>query len=134
MLDGSGEQIKQFDPNNTHPYDELDIDEDSSGHITAAKPRIDGQPASADFSAVGQVLGSALGRALAPNNPFVQLSAGTVIGAAGQRLAQAFAGSLATDGATVDLSGAFANFKFAMHDTLEMLFKFHQAFSLRDAK
>ncbi|WP_375415517.1 hypothetical protein [uncultured Bradyrhizobium sp.] len=96
---------KYYDTQNSHPYTELDITEDATGKVTAAQLRIDGQPATADFSAVGQVLGSAL----APNNQFVQLSAGTVIGAAGQRLSQAFAGSLATEGATVDLSGAFAN-------------------------
>ena len=54
VLDGGGQQVKEYDPNNTHPYNELDIDEDAAGKITAAKPRIDGQPASnTDFSAVG---------------------------------------------------------------------------------
>jgi hypothetical protein len=79
--------LKYYDPRNTHPYSELDIDEDFTGKPTAVQMKLDGQPnTAADFSAVGQVLGSALGRALAPNNQFVQLAAGTVIGAVGQRL------------------------------------------------
>jgi hypothetical protein len=101
--------IKYLDPRNTHPYTELDIDEDASGKVTAATPKIDGQPSgNVDFSAVGQVLGSALGRALAPNNQFVQLAAGTVIGAVGQTLAQAFVASLRTDAASVSFASAFA--------------------------
>jgi hypothetical protein len=112
VLDGGGQQVKEYDPNNTHPYTELDIDEDATGKITAAKLRIDGQPANnnVDYSAVGQVLGSALGRALAPNNQFVQIAASTVIGAVGQKLAQAFSGSLAADGSSIGLTDVFANF------------------------
>jgi hypothetical protein len=105
--------IKYLDPRNTHPYSELEITEDSTGKVIAAKPKLDGQP-NADFSAVGQVLGSALGRALAPNNQFVQLAAGTVVGAIGQKLAQAFVASLATDAATFNLASAFADFNVSI--------------------
>jgi Ca2+-binding RTX toxin-like protein len=111
VFDDGRQQITKYDPDNTHPYNELEIDEDASGKIIAAKPKIDGQPSNGstvDFSVVGQVLGSALGRALAPNNQFVQLAASTVIGAVGQKLAQAFAASLATDGASVSFASAFA--------------------------
>jgi hypothetical protein len=111
VFDGGNQQIKEFDPNNTHPYGELDIDEDATGKITAAKPKIDGQPNNGnnvDYSAVGQVLGSALGRALAPNNQFVQLAASTVVGAIGQKLAQTFAASLKTDGAGFDFATEFS--------------------------
>jgi hypothetical protein len=112
--DGSGKDT-QYDPNNTHPYSELDIDEDATGKITAAQLKLDGQNGStADFSSVGQVLGSALGRALAPDNQFVQLAAGTVIGAVGQKLAQVFAASLTTNGATFDLSRTFADFNVSI--------------------
>jgi RTX calcium-binding nonapeptide repeat (4 copies) len=114
VLDGGGQQVKQYDPNNTHPYSEFDIDEDASGKITGARPTFDGQTATADFSAVGQVLGSALGRALAPNNQFVQLVAGTVVGAVGQRLAQAFVASLATDGSKFDPASVFADFNVSI--------------------
>jgi hypothetical protein len=108
--DGSGKD-KLFDPNNTHPYSELDIDTDATGKPTAAQIKVDGQPSNnVDFSAVGQVLGSALGRALAPNNQFGQIAIGTVAGAIGQKLAQAFSASLLTDGATVNFADAFAHF------------------------
>jgi hypothetical protein len=108
--------IKYLDPRNTHPYTELEVDEDAAGKITAAKPKIDGQPAgnNVDFSAVGQVLGSALGRALAPNNQFVQIAAGTVVGAVGQKLAQAFVASLTTDAASVNLTNVFADFNVSI--------------------
>src|ERR1700754_4134295 len=110
VFDNGGQQVKKYDPNNTHPYDELEVDEDASGKIISAKPKIDGQPSNnIDFSAVGQVLGSALGRALAPNNQFVQLAASTVVGAVGQELAQAVSESLATNGPTFDLSTAFTD-------------------------
>src|SRR5947209_12394160 len=111
----NGTTFKDYDTKNTHPYDELDIDEDTSGKITGAQVKLDGQPnPPADFSAVGQVLGSALGRALAPNNQFVQIAAGTVIGAVGQKLAQAFAASLTTNGASVDLASVFADFNVSI--------------------
>jgi hypothetical protein len=55
------------------------------------------------------VLGSALGRALAPNNQFLALGAGTVVGAIGQKLAQTFAASLLTDASKVSFTGAFAD-------------------------
>jgi hypothetical protein len=115
VLRAGGNFLKIYDPNNTHPYTELDIAEDATGKVTAAQLKLDGQPNTpADFSAVGQVLGSALGRALAPNNQFVQLAAGTVIGAVGQKLAQAFAASLTTDGATFDFSRTFADFNVSI--------------------
>ena len=107
--------IKYLDTRNTHPYDELDIAEDATGKPTAAQMKIDGQNgATADFSAVGQVLGSALGRALAPNNQFVQIAASTVVGAIGQKLAQAFAASLVTDAAKVNLASVFADFNVSI--------------------
>jgi hypothetical protein len=106
--------LKYYDTQNYHPYTELDIDEDATGKPTAVQIKVDGQPTTADFSAVGQVLGSALGRALAPNNQFVQLAAGTVVGAIGQKLAQAFAASLTTDGATFDPATVFANFNVSL--------------------
>jgi hypothetical protein len=112
--DGTGKETL-FDSENTHPYNELDIDEDATGKPTAVQMKFDGQPnTTADFSAVGQVLGSALGRALAPNNQFVQLAAGTVVGAIGQKLAQAFAASLTTNGAGVNLASVFADFNVSI--------------------
>jgi hypothetical protein len=104
--------IKYLDTRNTHPYSELDISEDSTGKPTAAQMKLDGQPGNtADFSAVGQVFGSALGRALAPNNQFAQIAVGTVAGAIGQQLAQTFAASPLTDASKIDLSNAFTDFR-----------------------
>ena len=93
--------IKYLDTRNTHPYSRTrNYRRQSPAQIIAAKPKIDGQPSNGnavDFSAVGQVLGSALGRALAPDNQFGQSRVGTVAGAVGQKLAQAFSVSLLTD-------------------------------------
>jgi hypothetical protein len=106
--------MKQYDPDNTHPYEELEISENRTGKITGAQMKIDGQSGNVDFSAVGQVLGSALGRALAPNNQFGQIAVGTVAGAIGQKLAQAFSASLLTDAAGVNFGSAFANFDISL--------------------
>jgi hypothetical protein len=107
--------IKYIDTKNIHPYNEVDIDEDATGKPTAAQIKFDGQPnTAADFSAVGQVFGSALGRALAPNNQFAQIAVGTVAGAIGQKLAQAFSASLRTDASTVNLADAFAHFDITL--------------------
>jgi hypothetical protein len=115
VFDTGTSAIKYFDTRNTHPYTELDIDEDATGKVIAATPKIDGQPSgNVDFSAVGQVLGSALGRALAPNNQFGQIAIGTVAGAIGQQLAQAFAASLQTNAATFNLASAFSNFHISI--------------------
>ncbi len=51
VFDGGSQQVKQYDPNNTHPYTELDIDEDATGKPTAAQMKFDGQNSTADFSA-----------------------------------------------------------------------------------
>ena len=103
--------IKYLDtPQNTHPYTEVEISKAADGKPTAVKTKVDGQSGTADFSGIGQVLGSTLGRALAPNNQFVQIAAGTVLGVAGQKLAQVFFSSLPTNATKVNLSTAFSNF------------------------
>jgi hypothetical protein len=106
--------IKYLDTRNTHPYNELDVDTDSTGKPTAVQMKIDGQNVTAAAASVGQVLGSALGRALAPNNQFGQIAIGTVAGAIGQQLAQAFAASLQTNAATFNLAGAFSDFHISI--------------------
>jgi hypothetical protein len=57
---------------------------------------------------VGQIFGSALGRALAPNNQFAQLAVGTVAGLIGQKLLQTFTASLTVD-ASRFVAGNFAS-------------------------
>jgi hypothetical protein len=51
VLDSGGQQVKQYDPNNTHPYDEVDIDEDATGKPTNVQTKFGGQSNAADFSA-----------------------------------------------------------------------------------
>jgi hypothetical protein len=110
----NSQSAKEFDTENTHPYSELTVSTNATGKVTGAQVKVDGQPNNADFSAVGQVLGSALGRALAPNNQFLAIGASTVIGAVGQRLAQAFSASLLTNGATINFADAFAQFNVSL--------------------
>ena len=114
VLDAGGQQVKKYDLNNTHPYDELDISQDATGKPTAVQMKIDGQNVTAAAASVGQVLGSALGRALAPNNQFGQIAIGTVAGAIGQQLAQTFAASLLTDASKISLAGAFTDFHISI--------------------
>jgi Ca2+-binding RTX toxin-like protein len=102
--------IKFYDTLNTHPYSEFEVAENSTTGRPTAQMKVDGQPGTADFSGIGQVLGSTLGRALAPNNQFVQIAAGTVLGVAGQKLAQVFLSSLSTNATTVNLTTAFSSF------------------------
>jgi hypothetical protein len=100
---GSGEN-KLFDPDNTHPYNELDIFTDASKNVTGVQVKLDKDDATrstngsvADLSVIGQVFGSAIGRALAPDNQFGHLLGSTVGGLIGQKLAQNFAASLTFD-------------------------------------
>jgi hypothetical protein len=99
--------IKYLDTRNTHPYTELDVSENSNGQITAAQAQLD-QNIIAAGGSVGQIFGSALGRALAPNNQFAQLAVGTVAGLIGQKLLQTFTASLTLD-ASKFVAGDFAS-------------------------
>ena len=67
--------LKYFDTQNSHPYKELDVSTDSTGKVTAAQLQLE-QNIIAAGGSVGQIFGSALGRALAPNNQFAQLAVG----------------------------------------------------------
>jgi hypothetical protein len=88
--------IKYIDTRNTHPYTELDVSENSAGQITAAQLQLE-QNIIAAGGSVGQIFGSAIGRALAPNDPFKQILASTVAGLIGQKLLQTFTASLTLD-------------------------------------
>jgi Ca2+-binding RTX toxin-like protein len=100
---------KKYDPGNTHPYSQLDITRDILGHITGANATLDVNVVAIGGS-VGQVLGSAIGRALAPNNQFAQLAAGTVAGAIGQKFGQIISSSLKADAAAIAVGDIFNNF------------------------
>jgi hypothetical protein len=99
-----GGQLAEFDPKNTHPYSELDIDTDASKKVTGVQLKLDKDTETrstngslVDLSVIGQVFGSSIGRILAPDTPFGHLLGGTVGGLIGQKLAQNFAASLSFD-------------------------------------
>jgi hypothetical protein len=96
VLDSLNQYTKYYDIKNTRPYNELDVSTDSTGKVTAAQAQLD-QNIIAAGGSVGQIFGSALGRALAPNNQFAQLAIGTVAGLIGQKLLQTFTASLTVD-------------------------------------
>jgi hypothetical protein len=107
--------LKYYDTHNTHPWTELDVSEDATGNPTGVQVVL--TPAAAAAGSVGQVLGSAIGHALAPNNPFVQLAAGTVVGAIGQQLSQAIAqGGLSFDGSGMSIAGVFQGFNVTLEN------------------
>jgi RTX calcium-binding nonapeptide repeat (4 copies)/Cadherin domain/Haemolysin-type calcium binding protein related domain len=107
--------LKYYDTHNTHPWTELDVSEDATGNPTGVQVVL--TPAAAAAGSVGQVLGSAIGHALAPNNPFVQLAAGTVVGAIGQQLSQAIAqGGLSFDGSGMSIANVFQGFNVTLEN------------------
>jgi hypothetical protein len=109
----SGDLLKKYyNTQNSHPYDELDVDKDANGQITTAEVTLD--PAVAAVGSVAQVLGSAIGRALAPNNQLLQVAAGTLAGtvasAIGQKFGQVLSASLSENAAQISLDGVFNGF------------------------
>jgi hypothetical protein len=96
VMDAGDKILKYYDPSNTHPYDKLEVTQDATGKVTAAEPQLEANIVAAGGS-VGQIFGSALGRALAPDNQFAQLAVSTVAGLIGQKLFQTFTASLTVD-------------------------------------
>jgi hypothetical protein len=111
VLDGGGQQVKEYDPNNTHPYNELDVSKDSTGKVTTAQVVLDQRFISAGVS-IGQIFGSALGSALAGSGQLGKLVGGVAGGAIGsligQKFAQVVATSLTADLSKVSLADVFA--------------------------
>ena len=106
-FDNGSQQIKKYDPDDNHPYKQLDITKGPNGQISEAQLQLEANIIAAGGS-VGQIFGSALGRALAPNNQFAQLAVGTVAGLIGQKLLQTFTASLTLD-ASRFIAGNFAS-------------------------
>src|SRR5205085_10027955 len=98
--------VKFFDTKNTHPYNDLTVSKNSTGQITSTQITLD--QAVAGAGSVGQVLGSAIGAALGGNDLAARTVAGAVAGLIGEKLAQTFAASLATD-ASGQIIGNFAS-------------------------
>src|ERR1700754_3597956 len=106
-FDNGSQQIKKYDPDNNHPYKQLDVTKGPNGEISAAQLQLEANIIAAGGS-VGQIFGSALGRALAPDHQFAELAVGTVAGLIGQKLLQTFTASLTLD-ASRFVAGKFAD-------------------------
>ena len=115
-FDGGNQQTRRFDNTNNRLWDERDIATDPTGNVTNVQLKLNGenQTRSAadpvDYSAIGQIFGSAIGRAIVgkDGNPFVSLTAGTVAGFVGQKFVQALINGPDTiDLAQLDLADVF---------------------------
>jgi hypothetical protein len=107
VFDDGSQQVKQYDPNNTHPYKEVDRTEGPDGKVTAAQVTLDPNVLATGMS-IGQVLGSALGNALGGNDQLTKLVGGAVGGLIGQKFVQVLATSMTMDLSKVSLNDVFA--------------------------
>jgi hypothetical protein len=107
VLDSAEESLKYYDPNNTHPYDRLDVTKAPDGEVTTAQVTLDPNMLAAGM-AVGQIFGSAIGGALGGNSLVGNLAGSTIGGLIGQKFVQVLATSMTTDLSTVSLSDVFA--------------------------
>jgi hypothetical protein len=104
---GSGKDTL-FDPNNTHPYAELDVTKGADGKVTAAQVTLDPNVLAAGMS-IGQIFGSALGGALGGNSLVGNLASSTIGGLIGQKFVQVLATSMTADLSTISLNDVFAS-------------------------
>ncbi len=116
VFDTGSQQTKEFDNTNNRIWDERDIAFDPTSHVTNVQVKLNGENQTrstantVDYSAIGQIFGSAIGRAIVgkDGNPFVSLTAGTVAGFVGQKFVQALInGPDAIDLAQLDLAAFF---------------------------
>jgi Ca2+-binding RTX toxin-like protein len=107
VFDGGSQQVKQYDPNNTHPYNEVDVTQAPDGTVTGAQVFLDQAGAT-----IGQIFGSALGSALGGKDQITRLASnvagGTIGGLIGQKFGLLVATSMATDLSQVSLTDVFA--------------------------
>ena len=113
--DGSGKD-STFNNSNNRIWDDREIATDPTEKVTDVKLKLNGETTMrsatnpVDYSAIGQIFGSAIGRAIVgkDGNPFVSLTAGTVAGFVGQKFVQALInGPGAIDLAQLDLAAFF---------------------------
>jgi hypothetical protein len=104
--DGSG-KVTLLDPNNTHPYDKLEISEGPDGKVTAAQVTLDPNVLAAGM-AIGQIFGSALGGALGGNSLVGNIVGSTIGGLIGQKFVQVLATTMTADLSTISLNDVFA--------------------------
>jgi hypothetical protein len=115
VFDSGNQILRDIDTRNARLWDERVTGMDPTGNVTAVQVKLDGETTTrssanlVDFSAIGQVFGSAIGRAIAGNNnQFVTLAAGTIAGFVGQKFVQALInGPGALDLAKLDISDVF---------------------------
>ncbi len=109
--------IRDYDARNTRLWEERVTGMDPTGNVTAVQVKLDGETqmrssaSPVDYSVIGQIFGSAIGRAIVgkDGNPFVTLTAGTVAGFVGQKFVQALInGPGAIDLAGLDIAEFFA--------------------------
>ena len=97
VLDAGNKIIQEFDTRNARLWEERVFGMDPTGNVTAVQVKLNGEITTrsavnpVDFSVIGQIFGSAIGRAIVgkDGNPFVSLTAGTVAGFVGQKFVQA---------------------------------------------
>jgi hypothetical protein len=112
--DGSGKD-STFNNSNNRIWDDREIATGPDEKVADVKLKLNGENQtrsaanSVDYSAIGQIFGSAIGRAIAGNNnQFVTLAAETVAGYVGQKFVQALInGPGAIDLAQIDLGDVF---------------------------
>jgi uncharacterized membrane protein YeaQ/YmgE (transglycosylase-associated protein family) len=99
--------IKEYDPQNTHPYNELDVTKAPDGQVTGVQVFLDQAGAT-----IGQMFGSSLGSALGGKDQITKLASSVAGGTIGSLIGQKFgllvATSMATDLSQVSLTDVFA--------------------------
>jgi Ca2+-binding RTX toxin-like protein len=99
--------ITEDDFYDTQIWDELEVIKGTDGQITGAQVTLD--PAVAAFTgSVGQIFGSAIGRALAPNDPFERIAITTVAATIGMKFAQVLSASLSANASQINISSILA--------------------------
>ena len=83
VSDSGSQFLKLYDADNHKVAQEVDVDEDAQGNIDAVNVILN-SPVVQAGGTIGEAFGSAIGRAIAGNNQFAQLAAGTVVGAIGK--------------------------------------------------
>ena len=99
---------KEYDPENTHLYDELDFTKGPDGKVTAAHVTLDPDVLAAGMS-IGQIFGSAIGGALGGNSLVGNLAGSAVGGLIGQKFVQVLATAMTTDLSQISLNDVFSS-------------------------
>jgi hypothetical protein len=110
VFDAGNQLLKEYNPGDGKLAKEVDIKEDDEGKPTAVQVDLKQAAIDSTGGSIGEVFGSAIGRAIAGSNQFVQLGVGTVAGAIGKDLATLITHDLTANAADMSLTDAFGNF------------------------